>query len=216
MKYVALVAIGLIVLASPSYAQLSFGGGASAGLGFASFQKEISDFYGFGFGFGAHGDLNIGKYVTVRLNFDYNIFPSNKDKLKDLIPANTVDAQTGQPINKADITISGLNTSVFAISIDGMGKLPTGSPFTPYAIFGFGINILSLSDGSIAYKGQDAGQIKPGVESQTKFGLRFGAGSEFGLSKLLKLYTDFKYVIIFTKDSSNGYIPITFGITLTP
>jgi opacity protein-like surface antigen len=215
MKYLVLLLAASMVLASPSFGQLGFGGGASAGIGFAAFQKEISDYYGFGFAFGAHGDLNIGKYVTVRMNFDYNIFPSNKDKLKDVLPNNLVD-QNGNPINKADITISGLNSSVFAISVSGLGKLPTGSAFTPYALFGFGIYILSLSDGSVTYKGQDAGQIKTGLESQTKFGLQFGAGSEFALSKLIRLYADFKYVIIFTKDSSNGYLPFTFGVTLTP
>jgi opacity protein-like surface antigen len=215
MKRFFLLLIMAAVGTSLSVAQLSFGGGANAGIGFASFQKEISDYYGFGFGFGAHGDLNIGKYVTTRLNFDYSIFPSNKDKLKGLIPDGTTD-QNGNPINKADITFSGLNASVFGISVSGIGKLPTGSAFTPYALFGFGIYILSLSDGSITYKGQDAGQVKTGLDSQTKFGLQFGAGSEFKLSKLVSLYVEFKYVIVFTKDSSNGYIPIAFGVTLTP
>lgn len=212
MRYCVLMLIASMVLASPSLAQLSYGVGANAGFGFASFQKEISDYYGFGFGFGAHGDLNIVKYVTVRLNFDYNIFPSNKDKL---IPNNLVD-EFGNPINKSDVSISGLNVSVFAITISGIGKLPTGSMVTPYANLGFGINVLSLSDGSITYKGQDAGQIKVGVEKQTKFGIHFGAGSEFNLSRLIKLYVDVRYAIIFTNDSSNGYVPITFGVTFTP
>jgi opacity protein-like surface antigen len=217
MKRIAVLGILVMVVSGVSFGQLTFGGGASAGLAFASFQKEISDYYGFGFTFGGHGDMNINKYVSVRLNFDYNIFPSNKDKFIDMVAANAVD-EFGNPValNKSDISISGLNVSVFAIAIDGIGKLPTKSAFTPYAIIGFGLHILSLSDGKVTYKGQEAAQIKPGVESQTKFGLRVGAGTEFQLSKLAEIYFDVKYVIVFTKESSNGFLPLTFGVTLTP
>ncbi len=214
MKRIAVLGIVVLCVSGVSFGQLSFGGGASAGFGFASFQKEISDYYGFGYGFGGHGDLNIVKYVSIRLNFDYNIFPSNKDKILSSL-GNLTD-QYGNPINKSDLTLTGLNISIFAIAVDGIGKLPTKSPLTPYALIGFGLHIMSLSDGSLAYKGQEAAQIKSPVESQTKFGLRFGAGTEFKLSKLVSLYFDIKYVIVFTSNSSNGYIPLTFGATFTP
>jgi opacity protein-like surface antigen len=217
MKRIAVVGILVMFGSGISFGQLTFGGGASAGVGFSSFQKEISDYFGFGYQFGAHGDMNINKYVTVRLNFDYNIFPSNKDKFIDMVAANAKD-EFGNPIaiNKADVSISGLNASIFAIGIDGIGKLPTKSAFTPYAIIGFGLHIMSLSDGKVSYKGQEVAQITKPVETQTKFGIRFGAGTEFQLSKLAELYFDVKYVIVFTKESSNGYIPLTFGVTLTP
>lgn len=211
MKQVVAVVIILLLLGSTNaQAQLSFGGGPHAGFSFSSFPKAVKDFYGIGIGFGAHGDLNIVKFVTVRLNFDYHIFASDKDKL---LPANLVD-QFGNPIPKSDLSISGLNAKAFGITANGIGKLPTGSPFTPYAVVGFGIHILNISDGTLTYKpATQSFPIQTGLGSETKFGLDFGAGSEFAIGPKLKLFMDVKYVIIFTSNESTGHIPLTVGAT---
>jgi hypothetical protein len=204
MKKISLLVLALCIVSVISNAQVSFGGGAQAGIAFSSFPKGISDYYGMGFGFGGHGDLNFGKYFTGRLNVDYSMFSSDKDKLKSqLAQANNVQASA--------LDLSGLNISDFGIMLNGLGKLPTGTMVTPYAIVGVGIHIMNISDGKVTYQGQEF-PVQTGLGSQTKFGLNFGAGSEFSLG-MAKLYFDVKYVIIFTEGNSSGIIPLTFGVT---
>ena len=201
------VAVSAILVSSVATAQLSFGGGGHAGVAFASFPKVVKDYYGTGFLFGGHGDLNIIKYVSVRLNFDYVSFPSNKDKIKDALAA-----QYG--VLASDIVFDGLNTSDFSIFVNGLGKIPIqGAPVTPYGLFGFGLNFLSASDGNVTYQGVAQPQASIKGDSSTKFGLNFGAGSDFALSKYLKLFLEFKYVLIFTENENTSYFPIVVGAT---
>jgi opacity protein-like surface antigen len=136
---------------------------------------------------------------------DYNVFSSNKSKLKDLI------AQQNPQVQASSIDISGLNISIFGITLNGIGKLPTGSAFTPYGILGFGIHILGISDGTASANGQST-PISTGVANQTKFGLNFGAGSEFALG-ITKLFFEVKYVLIFTEGNSTGHVPILVGVS---
>lgn len=195
-----------ILILSHARSEVRFAGGAHAGIGFSSFPQGVSDFYGTGFLFGAHGDVDIMKYVGMRLNVDYSIYASNKDKLKQGF---SVTDPNGNPIT--DYTISGLNVNAFSITANGLGKIPTGSVVTPYGLFGLGIHILSISDGKLEVQGQSL-DIKTGLGSQTKFGLNFGAGAEFALHPV-KLFFDFKYVLILTEGSSTGLIPLTVGVS---
>jgi hypothetical protein len=71
------------------------------------------------------------------LNFDYSIFPSDKSKVKDLVPDNLVD-DNGNPISKSDISVSGLIVSIAGITWSSIGKLLIESKFTPCAQFGLG------------------------------------------------------------------------------
>jgi opacity protein-like surface antigen len=151
--------------------------------------------------FGAHGDLNVLKYFSGRFSLDYSIYASNKDKILQAVAAPGVQA-----------TITGLNVNVFSISLNGLGKIPTGSMVTPYGLLGFGIHILSISDGKAEYQGQTF-NLTTGLGSQTKFGLNFGAGSEFAVGAL-KLFFEFKYVLVFTEGSSTGLIPLVVGVTV--
>lgn len=205
MKLVLAVLLAILIVTNVSPAQMSFSGGAQGGLSISSFPTGISDFYGIGYGFGGHADLNIMKYFSARLNLDYDIFPSSKDKLKDLV------AQQNPGIPASSIDITGLNISVFGITLNGIGKLPTASALTPYGILGLGLHILSISDGTASAQGQSA-TIQTGVASQTKFGLNFGAGSEFAVGKV-KLFLEVKYVMIFTDDKNTSHVPVTVGVT---
>lgn len=204
MKRLLLLVLALLTVSLMANAQIGFGGGAHAGVAFSSFPEGVKDFYGTGFGFGGHGDLSVGKYFTGRLSLDYGIFSSDKDKIKGLLAqANGVPA--------ANLELSGLNISDFAIMLNGMGKLPTGSIVTPYALVGLGIHIMNISDGKVTYQGQEY-PVQTGLASQTKFALNFGAGSEFSLG-MAKLFFDVKYVIVMTEGKSTGIIPLTVGVT---
>jgi opacity protein-like surface antigen len=210
MKRAIAVLLALLLVSSLSSAQLSFGGGAQAGLSFSSFPKipGVESPYGMGFGFGGHGDLNIMKYIGLRLNVDYHMFPIDKAKITDAVAR-------ANGVAPGDLSFSGLTVGILGITVNGLGKLPLAGPVTPYGIIGLGLHMISTSDPKLTYQGQDRtreGGFGP-VEGKTKFGLNFGAGAEFKLGSI-KLYADIKYVLVFTENESSGHIPFTVGVTL--
>ncbi len=193
----------LLAVAATSSAQLRFGGGAHAGLSFASFAEPTNQFYGVGFGGGANADLDIIKYLTVRLNLDYHAFPSNKDKLKNQF---TVTDPNGNPV---DFSVKGANLSIIGITLNAVGKIPTGTVVTPYGLLGLGMHFGSGSDFTITSGGQTL--LTQPVESKTDFGLNFGAGSEFRVGSS-RLFVEAKYVLIFSEGGNVGHIPVSFGV----
>ncbi len=206
MKRVLLV-IGLVLLVAQfSAAQFSFGGGGHLGLSISSFPEGLKDYYGMGFGGGAHADANVLRFLTVRLNIDYHTFGFDNKKLEEqLAQANAVAA--------SEIGVTGLRANVLGFTINGIGKIPMKSVVTPYGLVGLGIHMISVSDPKVSYQGQDV-TAQVGLskgESETKFGVNFGAGTEFSFGNV-KAYIEFKYVIIFTKDKSTAHIPITIGV----
>ena len=202
MKHLILV---LLVLAGlqPATADIRFGGGAHGGLAFSSFPDPIGEFYGMGFGAGAHADLSIIEPVAVRLNFDYNRFASDKTKLANQF---SVTDPAGNPV---PFEVSGLDATVFGITANVLGKIPTGSAVRPYGTVGLGIHMLSTNDFKLTSGGQTLLEQSSG-DATTRFGLNFGAGTEFLLGSAT-LFVEAKYVLVFT-DNSSAYIPITFGV----
>jgi opacity protein-like surface antigen len=208
-----LVLLGTVQLGR---AQFSVGFGAHGGISMASFPPDVKDFYGIGFGGGAHLDLNVLRFLSIRLNGDYLTFTSDKNKIKELLVQQfTVDGAAADP---AKTEYDGLNAGIITISLNGIGKIPTGTIVVPYGLIGVGVNMMSLSDHKVTYTGK--GDItqplidlkiigKP--ESQTKVGLNFGGGVEFQLGKV-KLFVEAKYVMIFTPDNKTNHLPITIGI----
>jgi len=207
MKRLLVVALSLMLTASTASA-IGFGGGVHGGVSFSSFPKAVKDYYGTGFGFGAHGDLKIIKYLTARLNVDYHMFSSDKNKIIEEIARDN-------NVATSDLSFEGFNASVLGITLNGIGRIPLGkSPVTPYGLAGLGINILSISDPKLTYQGQDVtSQIFGKPETETKFGINFGAGAEFALAGF-SLYAEVKYVIIFTENENTSHIPITVGVIL--
>jgi len=208
MKRLLLGIALLLIMTNLAVSQVSFGGGGQLGISIAMFPDPLKDYYGMGLGFGGHADANILKYLTARLNLDYYTFGFDNKKFSDLIAKNS-------GIAPGEITMEGLRAGVFAITLNGIGKIPLRGVVTPYGILGFGINMISLSDPKVTYNGQDvtaqAGLGKS--ESTTKFGLNFGAGSEFQLGKI-KLFFEIKYAMIFTEGSNTNHLPITVGVTI--
>jgi opacity protein-like surface antigen len=201
MKHIIYMALALVVFAAPSRAEIRFGGGVQGGMAISAFS---SDFYGLGFGGGAHGDLRILDELTVRLSADYNMFPSNKDKVHDLF---VVTDPNG---NRIPFEVTGGNRTIVTIGVNAIGKIPTHSVVTPYGILGLGLNIGSMSDVKITASGETISTL-PAPSADTRFGLNFGAGSEFSVSRSSRLFFEVKYVLIFTPDQSIAYVPFTLG-----
>jgi opacity protein-like surface antigen len=217
----ATVLSALLLLACVASAQVKFGAGPQLGFSFASAAKPLDKVYGFGFGFGAHGDVWISKYFSARLNFDYHIFPADEDELTKLFEGIT-DGQ-GNPVQ--NFKAEGAGISFIAVTASGIGKLPTSGPLTPYAIVGFGFGSISNSDmtrsGTVG--GQPIGDTVPG-ESDSGFLLNFGAGSEYSVSKVFTLYFEVKYVLLMISEETNpqtgqktggnsSHLPFMFGGT---
>lgn len=207
MKKLGLLIATLTFIVGTSVSQVSFGGGAHSNLAFSSFAKPLNEIYGIGFGGGAHGDLNILPQLAVRLSFDYTMFPSDKTRLKQ---GWIVTDRNG---NRTDnFNIEGLNVTAIGIMTNVIGKIPTGSSVVPYGVFGIGLHILSASDLRVVLDGQTLAERRA-PDNSTNFGMNFGAGVEFGLSRRTKLFFDAKYSLVFTSGTSTSYIPLTFGVS---
>jgi opacity protein-like surface antigen len=184
----------LLVSASMSLSQVKFGFGPHVGIDFSSFPKAVSQYYGMGFNFGVQGEVDFTKNIGAELAFDYGMFSSDKTKLAGAGGAAASD-------------ITGFNVSVVGITVTGIGKLPLNGGVTPYGVFGFGLHISSASD--LMYKGQ---LYASGGDSKTNFGIHFGVGTEYKVSKNIGVFGDFKFKIIFTEGSSTSIFPLTFGM----
>jgi len=207
MKLLLAAALCLVLAASTASA-IGFGGGVHGGMSISTFPKEVKDYYGTGFGFGAHGDLKVLAFLTARLNFDYHMFSSDKNKIID-------EVAKANGVATSDLTMEGFNASIMGITLNGIGKVPVGkSTVTPYGLVGLGMHILSISDPKLTYQGQDVtSQVFNKTETETKFGINFGAGAEFRIAAVT-LFAEVKYVIIFTENENTSHIPITIGVTL--
>jgi opacity protein-like surface antigen len=207
MKRVLFCVFALVLVTNLGMSQVSFGGGAQMGISIAMFPDAVKDYYGMGLGFGGHGDVNIIKYVTVRLGMDYYTFGFDSKKFLDLVAKqNNVAAST--------LDMSGLRINDLAITVSGIGKVPLRGVVTPYGILGFGLNFISSSDPKVTYNGNDVtAQLGMGKgDSSTKFGLHFGAGSEFHIG-MVKAYFEIKYAMIFTEGKNTNHLPLTIGVT---
>ncbi len=211
MKRLTLILLAIMLVDGTSLARdPKFGGGVHGGISISAFQELISDAYGIGPTFGAHGDLQIIPAFTVRLGVDYHTFSPDDDKLKALVGAVlSLDPST-------IASISGGSINVFAVTVNGIGRVQTRSSVTPYGLLGLGIHSISLSDikGSTT-TGQEGTLTEDDVNFKggTKFGLNFAIGSDFRIARSVTLFIQVGYTIVFTEDESNGAIPILAGVT---
>ena len=208
MKILCATLVAILLVVYPSTAKdVTVSLGLHGGPAISAFEDLISDFYTIGFGGGAHVDVNVAPFFTLRLNGEYFTFSSDKEKLKAAIAP-----QFGlQPSDISDAGGGAIN--VVIVTLNALGKIPTKSAVTPYGLFGFGIHSISLSDLTGTVMGQ-SGTITAddiGFKEGTKFGLDFGFGLEFQASKTANISVEFKYVLVFTENNSNGAMPITLG-----
>jgi opacity protein-like surface antigen len=214
MKKIGLLA-AVLLLAGVAQAQIKFGAGPHLGISFASAPEPLDKVYGFGFGFGAHGDVSFNKYFTARISFDYHIFSASEDELLKYFGNNF--SLNGQQITAA----SGGGAGMINVMASGIGRLPLGGSVTPYAIVGVGYGSISSSDIKL---GGPGGSAELPVESSSGFSLQFGAGAEFAVAKTVTIYGEVKYVFIFGSEETDpqtgaksggtsNHLPISFGAT---
>lgn len=204
MKLLVVAGALCVCAAVPSAAEVRFGGGGHSGISISSFGKAAGELYGIGFGGGVHADLQLLRPLVIRLSADYYLFPSDKSRLKDRF---TVSDPFGRPV---DFQVEGLNTSTIGITLNGIGRLPVSPTVTPYGLIGFGLHTTSASDLKITSGGRELLNSKS--QSETDFGLAFGAGSEFRLGRTT-LFVDVRYTLIFASGETIGHFPITLGIS---
>ena len=211
MKRFAILAVCLGIVAGSADAQkVTFGAGVKGGVTISAFQDLIKEFYGIGYTFGGHLDANIVPAFSLRLGVDYYSFGADTDKLKPFVAA-----EAGVPVTSID-NLSGGSINIFAVTLNGLGKLPTKSSIVPYGLFGVGIHNISLSDITGSAEGQEGSLSADdiGFKEGTKFGLNFGVGTEFHMKKIV-LFVQAGYTLVFTEDESNGGIPIVVGVSFT-
>jgi opacity protein-like surface antigen len=209
MKRLAMVLMAFCLAPSVSVSRdPSFGIGVHGGASISAFQDFISDYYGIGYTVGGQFDVIVIPAFAIRLNVDYHSFASDKDKLKPII-ANLVG------VSASSLTdLSGGNVNVFAVTANAIGKIPTRSAVSPYAMFGVGIHSISLSD-LTGSSGGVSGSVSAddlGFKTGTKFGLNFGIGTEIKLRRVV-VFFQAGYTLVFTEDETNGAIPIVAGIS---
>jgi len=209
MKSIAAILVAGALLMSRANAQdVRFSFGPQAGIAISAFEDAWKDFYGMGYGGGVHADADIARFFSARLNVEYYSFASDKDKLKPLVAS-------GFGLTASDIaSLSGGNIGAFIVEMEAIGKIPTKSSVTPYALFGVGIHSLSLSDLSGSDKsGRSATLTADDVkfDGGTKFGLDFGIGCEINLNHSVALTVEARYVLVFTANNNNAAMPITVG-----
>jgi len=205
----AIVAFILLTNMVNAQQRVTFGAGAQAGIAIEAFQASIKDYYSIGYGGGGHFDVNFMPALTTRMNIEYYSFASDKDKLKQQL-APLYGVQPG------DITgLSGGTIGVFIVSLNAIGRVPTGTNVSPYGLFGLGIHSISLSDLSGSAFGQTGTLTAEdlGVKTGTKFGLNFGVGVDMRVARGVNLNLEFKYVLVFTEDETNAAMPIMVGVT---
>jgi opacity protein-like surface antigen len=211
MKMLSRSLLLLVLLPALAAAQLRYEIGAQGGISVSSFPKSVKDFYNMGFGGGLQGEVMFSQNIGVRLNADYKLFPSDKDKLKDAAVAGA--AAQGATVQASLLDIKGLNVSILGVTLNLVGKLPLSKVVTPYALAGAGVHALNASDMTVSYQGQAIPGATTSASSETKFGWDVGIGTEFLLGAV-GLYIEGQYVSILTQDNSTSHFPVVLGVFL--
>ena len=75
-----------------------------------------------------------------------------------------------------------------------------------------GLNFINTSEGKVTYQNTPQPQLTSVSSTETKFGLNFGAGVELSVP-FGTMFTEVKYVIVFTDVENSSHIPIVVGAT---
>jgi opacity protein-like surface antigen len=198
---VALIALCIVPLAQ-SQVRLGFQAtGANINV-----PKPLNEIYGFGYGGGAHLDINLPVLLSFRLQGDYVHFSADQGKYQSLLASLVGGAATGFTIEGGGISILSANANVKSSFL----PLPI---ISPYITGGIGFANLSASDATVKNQGQPVpGGTIPGVKGETNFSANVGAGVDLKLG--IDLYIEARYTWIFSSGETSTYIPVSIGITL--
>ncbi len=210
MKKLALSCLVLVLCAGTAAAQVNYELNAGGGISVSNFPQQIKDWYSSGFGGAIGGTVMFSENYGLRISADYRWFPSDKDKIKDAIIAESGPAAPN--INRGLLTVDGLNISILGVTLNAVAKAPLNKHVAPYVTAGAGVYSVKASDLTVSYQGQNIPEGSAGAPSETKIGFNGGAGIDFTLG-LLGLYVEGKYVTIRT-DNSTNHFPVTVGLFL--
>ncbi len=202
MKHV-LIAIVMLTAATASFAAGPIGFGVQATAANVNFEGPAKEIYGFGFGGGAHLDINVLPVVSLRVQGDYISFAPDKGKYSSYLAS-----QAGVPAS--DIAVDGGRVNFISANANVMVDILPLPVLSPYVTGGAGITSFSYSDLTVRYQGIPIPVPKP--ESQTKFSANLGIGTELDLA-VVKVYLEARYTWIFTEGSTSTYIPVSLGVT---
>ena len=204
MKRFSVLLASLIVISEQTFAGGLFGFGVQATGATLNVPDPFKSIYGFGYGGGAHLDINLPILFSIRVAADYTTYSPDNDKYKGVLA-------TFAPGSIASgFDISGGRINILSVSANGkLALLPTPI-VSPYITAGVGIGSISSSDLAVKYQGQNLGTA-PSPAAETNAAVNFGAGID--LSLFVTLYLEAKYTIIFTQGSSSSFVPVSLGIT---
>ncbi len=217
MKQIGFLLLLLCISAQLTQAQMTFGGGAHVGIAAWGYdyqftfdpQQQNLSLFGTGVIFGAHADMNVNKYFTTRLEIDYSKFSSDKEVLKDVVFRGLVAANPGQNVNRTLIDVEGNDASVFAVTVNAIGKYPFGS-FAPYVMVGLGMHSSSFNDVRVTYSNTFFPNTTNAIKANGKSSFCFnsGLGLEYRFS-FMKLFLEMYYAFA----SESKYLPILVGVS---
>jgi opacity protein-like surface antigen len=201
------LAVALIALSLVPFAQSQVRLGFQATGGNINVPKPLNEIYGFGFGGGAHLDINLPVLLAFRLQGDYVRFSADQGKYQSLL-ASLVGGSAAN-----DFAIDGGNISIWSANANVKSNFLPLPIISPYLTGGIGLANLSASEATVKYRGQPVqGGTIPGVKGETNFSANVGAGVDLKLG--IEVYIEARYTWIFTAGESSTYIPISIGVTL--
>jgi opacity protein-like surface antigen len=203
MKTIIIVALSLLCFASPATAQVSLGWGVHGEAAQVDVGGALSSVYGWGYGGGAHVDVDL-MMISLRFSGDYTSIGPDQDRYRSELAT-----LLGTTANS--YTIDGGNLRFLSASANVKWKILPLPIVSPYLTGGVGTMRISTSDLTVKYQGAVIGGV-PSVGTQTKSAINLGAGVDLKLGGVA-LFVEGRYTWILTEGEKTGYVPISIGIT---
>jgi len=193
LKVVACIFVLLIISTSNASAQstkkLSYL--FSNGISEITYSRAYSRLFKTGFNVGAGVEHPFAENIFGQIQFDLHFFSLDRKTL-------------------SLYQYSGSGIIIYSFSANIKIILPAGKAVTPYFTEGIGFSMHDFKD--VYY----FGELYCRRHRETPLTLYFGLGFEIPFTKRINLFTEIKYVVIFTTDESTQYIPFKIGFCINP
>jgi hypothetical protein len=220
MKQLLMCLVCGIVLSQSVQGGMKFGGGICGGaaiqpltvigdlpkLGYNVKRPVQAELYRGGFGFGANGYLNITKWLSTRVGFEYMSFSASTSKLVD--DMSNAFREAGVTVQPSELGATGGSLSVIDLRLVAIGKLPTGTLFTPYASFGPVIAHASSIDFNLKLAQYNESFT---IDGQWSPGITYGIGTEISLGRV-SLFVEVNDIIAWSGGNSWGPSQFLLGV----
>jgi opacity protein-like surface antigen len=220
MKRLFILVVCVLAAAVNASAQLKFGGGIHVGgaqnnylLRYDLTEKYVAkrtfdvDAYGVGFTVGAHGTMDILKWLEARLGFDYARFSANTDKITQEMEK--VFREAGVNVQPGELSSEGATLSTIDLSVAAVGKIPAGSFIVPYGVAGVSFSFDSSIDTKLKIRNNSEDLS---IAKDNSLGLTWGLGVEFLVGKL-GLFLEFTDIMNYMNAKSAEHWRFVVGAT---